>query len=300
MKKILITGASGYVGGQLEQYLSARYEVLTFSLLHSDLCALDLSEVSIVIHCAALVHKRAHDDYEAYKSINCDYPVELATRSAEAGVPHFIFVSSFAVYGSSVSFINDRTELNPDTNYGRSKLLAERRLLDLSRSVCMQISIMRPPMIYGPSAPGNIASLLTMAKMLPVLPFGGIRNKRSLLSIDNLKIYVDYLIVTGFQGVIVATDPRPVSTSELVGALPSWFGRKPILVSVPVLSILLKKYAFDLYAKLYGDLVAEPDNSLISETVLPLNDPALEFNKFLSDEAGQYSLQRLMRDKGEF
>ena len=296
MTRILITGANGYIGGHLKRHLSNRYAVHTFSQLHSDIHSLDLRGVALVIHCAALVHKNSNDSYEAYKSINSDYPVELAKKSVKAGVPHFIFLSSFSVYGSAVSLVDCKTKPQPDNNYGRSKLLAEQRLLKIATSENIRVSILRLPMVYGPNAPGNISSLLKIVKLLPVLPLGGINNKRSLLSINNLKIYVDYIISARLDGITIAIDPRPVSTSEIVKALPSWFGNKPILFSFPILPIILRKIAPSLQSKIFGNLTAENSISMNSKPGFSLQDPATELNEFF----GSCKLKRAEKSRGSF
>ena len=104
-EKILITGATGYVGA----FLKARYEkthhIVTFSRLTSTLDECDLTDVDIIIHCAALVHQSSQRTRKEYTDINCDYPVSLAKKAVREGVQHFIFLSTVSVFGSQVTIV---------------------------------------------------------------------------------------------------------------------------------------------------------------------------------------------------
>jgi len=182
---ILITGSSGYVGSSFINTFKEKYNFVNFSLLHDNIDELQIEDIDTVLHCAALVHQKTVYDYEKYDDVNVKYPVTLAKKAKEAGVKQFIFISTIAVYGEGNETIDENTECNPLTPYGKSKLVAERELEELSDQNFI-VSIIRPPMVYGKDAPGNIASLIRLVKKVSILPFGKIDNERSFVSIDNL------------------------------------------------------------------------------------------------------------------
>jgi UDP-glucose 4-epimerase len=153
MNKILLTGSNGYLGSSFLNLYKNK-----FSLLNQKLEDINFDGTDIVLHCAALVHQKIQHLYEKYHEINVNYPLKIAKLAKKNGVKQFVFISTIAVYGEDKEKLDENTPYEPITPYGKSKLEAEKELLKLNDDSFI-VSIIRPPMIYGKNAPGNIDSL---------------------------------------------------------------------------------------------------------------------------------------------
>lgn len=210
---IVITGTTGYVANQLAKYLNGFDKVEQVSV-RNGIDGLSFEGIDCVIHCAALVHKKESQLQESdYVKVNTELTLALAERTKKEKVKHFIFLSTMAVYGNESGIINESTKLSPKTYYGKSKLLAERGLRELESDDFI-VSVVRPPMIYGPSSPGNYSSLRKLAKMTPVFPF--VQNQRSMLFIDHLTEFIQQLILQRDSGIFHPQDSWFMNTSLLV------------------------------------------------------------------------------------
>ena len=268
--KILLTGASGFVGGALLAKLGvvntrvlgrSRPSLNKVDFFHSEILPDSdfsdaLKKIDVVIHAAARAHimkEESCDPYTEYHKINTLGTLNLARQAVSAGVKRLIFISSIKVNGESTPigqpfFYDD--EPSPEDPYGQSKAEAERGLLELAQETGMEVVIIRPPLVYGPGVKANFATMINFAiKNLP-LPLGAIKNKRSLVSIENL---VD-LIVTCIDhpkaagNIFLVSDDLDVSTTELLKELTRAAGKKPHLIPIPMalvrgLAILLGKRA---------------------------------------------------------
>ena len=134
MRNVLIAGENSYVGKSLEKYLSAwpdEYKIDTISLRDDDWKQKDFSQYHVIFHVAAVVHMKEKPKMESlYLVVNRDLPIEVAIKAKNEGVKQFIFMSTMAVYGEDGKLdenivIGLNTETNPNTYYGKSKLLAE-------------------------------------------------------------------------------------------------------------------------------------------------------------------------------
>jgi len=250
---ILMTGSSGYVGSSFINTFKEKYHFINFSLLRDNMDEFQIEDIDTVLHCAALVHQKRAYDYEKYYDINARYPVNLAKKAKEAGVKQFIFISTIAVYGEGKKEINEETVCSPITPYGKSKLAAERELIELGDQN-FTVSIVRPPMVYGKNAPGNIASLISLVQRVPVLPFGGIDNERSFVSIDNLTYLIDKIIERKKNGIFLAADDEPLSTTRLIELIAKYQHKKVWLLRIPYFESLLKRLKPSLHKRLYESL----------------------------------------------
>ena len=256
---ILMTGANGFVGQYLNAELSSAHHVKTlcFSTYNS---SEQLGEVDIVIHLAALVHQMEGAPEEYYFRINTEKTIDLAKRAKESGVKHFIFMSTIKVYGEKTASkpFNENSPCHPEDAYGRSKLSAEKVLRDMEDEN-FTVSIIRSPLIYGEHVKANMLNLMTLIKKVPILPFGGIFNKRSLVYVGNLVAMIQEIIIQQKSGVFLASDKHPVSTTQLVEMLADAMGKKRVLISLPS---LFRKFLSNmrpaLYERLFGNL--EIDN----------------------------------------
>jgi nucleoside-diphosphate-sugar epimerase len=261
--KILITGSSGFLGQGLLESLRqdcGREVHLALHRLSSIEPMKDLPHTLVgeirpdtnwrsalqdcqaVIHCAARVHLMGNNEpnsLAAYRVVNTQGTINLARQAAEAGVGRFVFISSIKVNGEETMI---DTPFTADDNpkpldaYAISKFEAEQGLWSLADETGMEIVIIRPPLIYGPGVKGNFESLMRwLYRGLP-LPFGAIRNKRSLVSRSNL---VD-LIATcldhpaAANQVFLAGDGEDLSTTELLHRTANALGKPARLVPVPV------------------------------------------------------------------
>ncbi|MCG3722789.1 UDP-glucose 4-epimerase family protein [Vibrio cincinnatiensis] len=291
--KVLLTGASGFVGNVLNAAMINHYQVLSAVRdKHSvdfDVCVevqeIDkntqwgeaLSGVHCIIHCAARVHimnDSSSDPLAEFRTVNTDGTLNLARQAVEAGVTRFIFLSSIKVNGESTSNGEPFTAFDqclPEDPYGMSKSEAELQLMELAKDSGMEVVIIRPTLVYGPGVKANFASLMGLvAKGIP-LPFGCInRNQRSLVSVDNL---VD-LIVTciahpkAANQVFLVSDDHDVSTSEMVREMAIALGKPTWQLPVPIWCYKLAGKLFkksDVVDRLIGSL--QVDISHTKETL---------------------------------
>lgn len=252
MIRVLITGASGFIGNALTQHLASASVLVSTSSRNAG-GGLQLSpeveffdprlfaHFDVVVHCAARVHqmKRQGQSDMLYYRDNVLFPRNLAAACAKAGVKHFVFISSIKVLGDStgVAPFNAVSVPNPQDSYARSKLMAENVLKECVRDSGMALSIVRIPLVYGPEAKGNLAALGRMASRGVPLPLGGIRNRRNLLGMSNLCEFITHLIVRGGRfgcpEVFLLADERPVSTPEVYTYLGKRCGKRIYLPEVP-------------------------------------------------------------------
>jgi len=198
-----------------------------------------LSGVDVLIHAAARAH--VVNDLEAnplvqYRRVNLEGTLNVARQAAAAGVRRFIFISSIGVNGN----INTRPfqaddRPNPAEPYAQSKWEAERGLVHLAAETGLEVVIIRPPLVYGFGAPGNFGSLVHWIEKGVPLPLGAIRNKRSLVGIDNL---VDLIIrcidhPAAANQVFLAGDGEDLSTTELLRGVGEAMGKPARLIPVP-------------------------------------------------------------------
>lgn len=255
--KLLLTGANGFVGSYFTRQYKDKYDIQAFSFLQDDFEALHVKGVDVVFHLSALVHQPNANE-ELYQKINVENTLLLAQKAKEEGVRHFIFMSTVAVYDETLNVLCESSQCAPIFPYGISKLEAEKQLLALSDER-FKISIVRPPMVYGFDAPGNIKSLIRLINKIPILPFGNINNKRSFVFVGNLCALVDAIIQTGKAGIFLASDDRALSTTELIELIASAMSKKVYLLAVPFFPTLLRWLKPSLHKRLFESL--EVDNA---------------------------------------
>lgn len=269
IKNLLITGSNGYLGSNFINHYKNKYKFKFFSLLNEKLEDINFDNIDIILHCAALVHQKINHPYEKYHKINVNYPLKLAKLAKQNGVKQFVFISTIAVYGEDKEKLDENTICYPVTPYGKSKLEAEKELLKLNDDSFI-VSIIRPPMVYGKHAPGNIDSLIKLVKKLPFLPLGKIENKRSFIYIGNLCHMIGEIITQQKAGVFLASDDEPLNTSRLIELIAKNLDKKIYLIKIPFFESLLKILKPSFHKRLYRSL--EVDYTITKEK-LNLKNP---------------------------
>jgi UDP-glucose 4-epimerase len=251
---VLVTGANGFVGRHIAPALvdegwtvrravrrpsGGENEVVIGSIGEATDWSAALTGVEAVVHLAARVHQsHDHNTMELHRSVNTDGTLHLARSAAAAGVRQFIFLSTVLVHGRSndgrAPFSEKDTPM-PRGPYAESKAAAEAGLKALSQQSDMNITVVRPPLIYGHGAKGNFALLTRAVKMGTPLPFAAIRNQRAFLSVENLASFIASRLskpAEKFEIYLVA-DAEQVSTPEFVRRLAVAAGKMPVLFPVP-------------------------------------------------------------------
>jgi nucleoside-diphosphate-sugar epimerase len=261
----LLTGSTGFIGRHIAQGLSAngasgvmtvrttpensasaysgfRWHVVSDINSQTDWQPA-LHGVQTVVHCAARAHvmrEHAADVLAAYREVNVAGTLRLAQQAAATGVKRFVFLSSIGVNGNQTDVPFDEAATpHPHDAYAVSKLEAEQALLALAAQTCMEVVIIRPPLVYGPEAPGNFASLVRWVQRGLPLPLGAVHNKRSFVALENL---VSLVLLCAERGrspqaanqVFVVADGEDVSTSTLLRKVAQAAGRPSRLLPVPV------------------------------------------------------------------
>ncbi|WP_323593989.1 NAD-dependent epimerase/dehydratase family protein [Aliarcobacter butzleri] len=270
MSKLLITGSNGFIGNYFINKYKNKYDIKTFSFLKDDINRLDCNSIDIVFHLSALVHQMGGASASEYEKINVTQTLQLAKKAKESGVKNFVFMSTVKVYGEETnSKYIENTVCNPEDDYGKSKLKAEHELQKLEDEN-FKISIIRTPIVYGYGVKANIKNLISLVNKVPVLPFGKIKNKRSMVYIGNLCHLVDEIITQEKKGIFLASDDEPLSTSKLIELIAKNLDKKIYLIKIPFFETLLKILKPTFHKRLYGSL--EIDNTITKEK-LNLKNP---------------------------
>jgi UDP-N-acetyl-alpha-D-quinovosamine dehydrogenase len=258
---ILVTGATGFVGQVVvEKLITAGHDVRACSRrhainFHSSVDVIQsgdlsgdtdwnrvLQDVNIVIHLAARVHMMAdlaNDPLTEFREVNTDATLNLARKIAEAGVKRFVFISSIKVNGEDT---NNGSKFSPDDvhvptdPYGLSKYEAEQGLLALAKETGMEVVIIRPPLVYGPSVRANFLSMMKWINKGVPLPLGAVHNQRSLVALDNLVSFIIHCAnhPKAANEIFLISDNEDVSTTELLNKVANAFGKKALLLPIPV------------------------------------------------------------------
>lgn len=236
MKKILITGANSYVGVNVEMWLNKnpeQYSVDTVDMLDGLWRKTDFSQYDVIYHVAGIAHADVGNVIEEqkrlYYKVNTELALEVAEVAKRAGVKQFIFMSSMIVYsGCKEKMITASTEPKPLNFYGDSKWQADQKIRNLS-SDTFKVVVLRPPMIYGKGSKGNYPELAKLATKLSVFP--NVKNKRSMLHIDNLCQFVKLLIDNEEVGVFFPQNDEYIVTSDMVKMIAKTKEHKIIMIS---------------------------------------------------------------------
>jgi UDP-glucose 4-epimerase len=265
MKNVLLTGASGFIGSYFKNKYSEKYNIKTFSFLNDSLKELSLSNIDTIIHLSALVHQMGGASKEEYEKVNVTQTLMLAKKAQEMGVNHFIFMSTVKVYGEESDILyTEKSDCNPQDDYGKSKLKAELELQKLEDND-FKVSIIRTPIVYGYGVKANMRNLINLVNKVSILPFGKIENRRNFVYIGNLIDLLDIIIEKKKSGIFLASDDMSISTTRLINLISKELDKKLYLIKIPFFEMLLKILKPNLHKRLYRNL--EIDNTITKESL---------------------------------
>ena len=226
---IVITGTTGFVGQNLSTYLKAEGQIIdALNLRNNDWTLNDNADA--IIHLAGKAHDTSNSsNAESYFKINRDLTIKLFDQFLDTNIRDFFYFSSVKAIADTVDGpLHEDHIADPKTPYGKSKLVAERYLLNKNLPLGKRLFIIRPCMIHGPGNKGNLNLLYQVVEKGIPWPLASFENQRSFLSIDNL----NYLILkilkneTIPSGVYQFADDQNLSTNDLVKIISNVSGKK--------------------------------------------------------------------------
>ncbi|MDW5443946.1 SDR family oxidoreductase [Polaromonas sp. SM01] len=261
-RRVLVTGANGFIGRALCDALplsgctvlgvvrenapldwpTAVEQLAMGSIDEYTPWATILSGVDSVVHLAARVHvmnDTVADPLAEFRRVNVALTLNLARQAASAGVRRFVFISSIKVNGEKTAVGQPFTAddvAQPTDPYGVSKLEAEKALIELAGQTGMEVVIVRPVLVYGPGVKANFQAMVHWLRMGIPMPFGALKNHRSLVAIDNL---VDLLMTClvhpeAANQIFLVSDGEDLTVKELLQRIAATLGKPARLLAVPV------------------------------------------------------------------
>jgi nucleoside-diphosphate-sugar epimerase len=253
---VLVTGANGFVGRALCAALAAAGRGVRHAERRMDAASAGavaigdigpdtdwstaLDGVGCIVHLAARTHvlrETAGDALAAYRRINVAGTERLARAAAARGARRLVFLCSVKVNGEATDErpYNEEDAPRPEDAYGISKTEAERALAGIAAETGLEITVLRPPLVYGPGVKGNFLRLMRLVARGVPLPLGAIDNRRSFIYLGNLVDAIMRALDTPRAAgrTYLAADGEDLSTAALVRALAAALGVKPRLMPFP-------------------------------------------------------------------
>ncbi|MBD1386239.1 NAD-dependent epimerase/dehydratase family protein [Mucilaginibacter rigui] len=243
MNNILISGASGFVGQNLSEYLTdAGHDV--FKLIRgantdsneiswTNLSSFFTIDIDVIIHLAGKAHDiKNTSNPQEYFDINTGLTIKLFDNFLKSKATRFIYFSSVKAVADTVDgVLNETVKPNPQTAYGKSKLKAEEYIISKELPKDKHVYILRPCMIHGRGNKGNLNLLYKFVSKGIPYPLAAFDNRRSFLYIENLNFIIGKLIEsnTAPSGVYNIADDESLSTVEIVKIISQTLNRKPNL-----------------------------------------------------------------------
>jgi len=262
MKKICITGANGFIGQSIYKTLlkegrscigtvrSINFNSSNYNNKYIQLGDIGpntnwkvaLRGVDCVVHCAGRAHFKKnirYDEKKFFNTVNFNGTKQLAQQAAEVGVKRLVFLSSIGVLGNNTNNRKPFTQSdkpNPVESYAISKYEAEQALFEISTNTGLEIVIIRAPLVYGPSAPGNLGRLIKIINTGLPLPFSHINNRRSLIGIKNLvDLVIRCIDHPNAKGkIFLVSDGEDLSTPNLIQLIASSMGKTSHFFPIPI------------------------------------------------------------------
>ncbi len=271
MKTILVTGATGFIASHLipilnqhgwqiiaavrsncSQSLSTPMKTIVVGDINKNTDWQEaLKGVDTIIHLAARAHILQDDalDPEAeFLKVNTLGTSNLVKQAIQANVKHFIFISSIgAITTLSDKILTENSICQPETPYGKSKLKAEKDLIELAKNSHMAWTILRPTLVYGQGNPGNMERLMKLVQRKLPLPFGAINNRRSFVYVGNLVDAITTIIIhpNAANQTFIISDGEDLSTPQLIHQIANCLESPCSLLPVPLSLLKLIGYMGD-------------------------------------------------------
>ena len=302
---ILITGSTGFLGKELVQFLSKQNNLNLFLLTtkktseridNAEYIEFDFNKssnydfmrnIDIVIHLAALQHQKDIRNISDYIHINLNFTEKLLQQSILNSVNKFIYLSTAQVHGEETQkgmCVSEDSPIDPKTDYAKSKYMAENLIKENLSKQKISYTIIRSPLIYGKNAKGNLRMLEKLIFSKMPIPLGGIKNKRSNISIYNLISFINYSLHNNDVNneTFLISDNEDISTTELIKKIIYFSGNKNILFQLPfnllelILSILNQTV---IYKKLTNNFEINISKILSSTSWYPSHKVNKSLNK---------------------
>ena len=255
--RIVITGASGFVGNYLQTYFENSKNEYSIYKYNRNEVRNDINKSYGIIHLAGKAHdiKKVSKSNEYYIA-NTELTKSIYDEFLQSDAQIFITLSSIkAVADAAEEEIDESNVANPVTHYGKSKLLAEQYILSKKLSEGKRVYILRPCMIHGPGNKGNLNLLYQIVLKGFPWPLGKFENKRSFCSVENLAFIIEELILRNDipSGIYNVADDIPLSTNEIIRLIGNAIGREPKIM-------FINKAVIKIIARI-GDFLKLPLNS---------------------------------------
>lgn len=264
MEKLLFTGGTGFLGNNISPILSKDYEVTTIGITPQDMIqsnlAKDVPELKehydVVLHACGKAHlvPKTEDEKKAFFDVNYQGTINLCKALGIVGVPKsFVFISTLSVYGTSTGEMIDETHpLDGTSPYAKSKIMAEEFLADWAKKNDVILSILRPSLMVGPNAPGNLGAMVNGIKKGRYFNINHGTARKSLLMVNDIANVLPKLVKKG--GVYNICDDTHPSYGELSALMCAQLGKRnplsiPLWVAKPLAWVgnMIPGFPFNTY-----------------------------------------------------
>lgn len=242
MKNLLFTGGTGFLGKNIMPLLEKQFEVTTCGITPDDIIKANLAKevpvldkrYDVVLHACGKAHvvPKTEAEKQAFFAVNFQGTVNLCSALEKVGVPKaLVFISTVAVYGCEYGeLITEEHPLNGDTPYAKSKIMAEQYLTEWCKEHDVVLGILRPSLLAGKNAPGNLGAMVNGVRKGFYLNIAGGKVKKSVLMAEDIARLLPLLEEKG--GVYNVCDSYQPTFGELAASVAKQLGkRKP--VSIP-------------------------------------------------------------------